>query len=52
MENILVVAVGQEQGRDEVGSADINGSVKEFLCGDGTDLYLACGGGFTNLFMG
>ena len=28
------------------------GSLRKFLCGDGTVLYLDCGGGDTNLYMG
>ena len=40
--------------RNRVGMkwAGTNGSMKESLCSDGTDLYLDCGDGFTNLFMG
>ena len=52
MENRSVVVMGREQGRDEVGSANVNGNMKELLdCGDGTDLCLDHGGGFKNLSM-
>jgi len=29
----------------------IKGSAREFLCGDGTILNLACGGSYINLYM-